>query len=130
MITTRPFQRLEILSRSESGLHFVRDRNGNILRQLTEEELRDFASDPKPCDECGEQFGCDHYNIAGERLLSDVEIDTDVPLEWRVFARDAGISRKDLERLTTIARDGEEYHAHADADMRTLELALLLNDAR
>src|SRR5919206_467002 len=62
--------RFEILSRSESGLHFVRETKSGIVRTLTEEELHDFE-DPKPCEECGEQFGCDHYNCAGERLLDD-----------------------------------------------------------
>lgn len=123
-----PFQRLEVLSRSESGLHFVRERKSGILRQLTEEELRDF-DDPKPCEECGEQFGCEHYNCAGERMLEETEVDAEVPEEWRRFARAAGVSRRDIERLKTIGlRDGRYTVAeNASSDMRTMEIVLLLN---
>jgi hypothetical protein len=124
----RPFQRHEILSRSASGLHFVRERKSGILRQLTEEELLDF-NDPPPCDQCGEQFGCDHLNCAGERLMSDAEVEQDVPAEWKRFALDKGVSHRDLERLRALQlRDGA-YHVAPDAtsDMRLLELLLLLN---
>ena len=122
--------RFEILSRSESGLHFVRETKSGIVRTLTEEELRDF-DDPKPCEECGEQFGCAHYNCAGERLLDDSEIDAAVPAEWRELAREEGLSRNDLGRLRTIERTAEgKHHVVADAtsDMRTMELALLLDE--
>ena len=125
----RPFQRHEILSRSASGLHFVRERKSGILRQLTDEELRDF-NDPPPCDQCGEQFGCDHLNCAAERLLSDDEVEKDVPAAWRRFALDNGVSRNDLERLRSLElRDGA-YHVAASvtSDMRMLELVLLLNE--
>jgi len=126
-----PFVRHEILSRSESGLHFVRERKSGILRQLTEEELHDF-SDPAPCAECGEQFGCDHFNCAGERLLTDAEIAGAVPPQWIAFAREAGISREDLGRLRSIRESAGEYALAPDAesDMRMLELVLLLNEAR
>lgn len=122
--------RLELLSRSDSGLHYVRDRKGGVLRRLTEEELRDF-DDPPPCEACGEQFGCEHYNCAREPLLSEADIDAHVPEQWRAFARAAGISRNDLERLRAIEqRDGEFRVAeNAATDMRTLELVLLLNEA-
>ena len=125
-----PFQRLEILSRSESGLHFVRERKSGILRQLTEEELHDF-NDPPPCAECGEQFGCEHFNCAGEPLLSDDEIDTSVPDTWRSFARATGISLRDVERLATIMESEGEYRVapNVESDMRTMELVLLLNEA-
>jgi len=124
-----PFQRLEILSRSESGLSYVRERKSGILRMLTEEELSDF-NDPPPCTECGEQFGCDHYNCAGEPLLREEEIDADVPAEWRTFAHDSGISRNDLLRLGCIEETEGEYRLQHDAesDMRTMELVLLLNE--
>src|SRR3954451_19400942 len=122
--------RFEILSRSESGLHFVRETKSGIVRTLTEEELRDF-DDPKPCPECGEQFGCDHYNCAGERLLDDGEIDEAVPAEWREVAREGGLSRNDVARLRTIERTAEGKHqvaVDAASDMRTMELALLLDE--
>ncbi len=125
----RPFQRHEILSRSESGLHFVRERRSGILRQLTDEELRDF-NDPPPCDQCGEQFGCDHLNCAAERLLSDDEVEKEVPATWRRFALDNGVSRNDLARLASLELREGEYHvaANATSDMRMLELVLLLNE--
>jgi hypothetical protein len=124
-----PFQRLEILSRSESGLSYVRERKSGILRMLTEEELRDF-NDPPPCVQCGEQFGCDHFNCAGEPLLNEDEIDADVPEEWRRFAREAGVSRQDLLRLRSIREAEGEYRVepNAESDMRTMELVLLLNE--
>src|ERR1043166_5158009 len=101
--------RFDILSRSESGLSFVREKKSGIVRTLTEEELRDFE-DPKPCEECGEQFGCDHYNCAGERLLEDSEIDGAVPAEWRALARGEGLSLQDMARLSTIRRGAEGRH--------------------
>lgn len=122
--------RFEILSRSESGLAFVRETKSGIVRTLTEEELRDF-DDPKPCEECGEQFGCAHYNCAGERLLDDGEIDAAVPAEWRGLAREEGLSRNDLARLQTIRRGEAGTHVvapDAASDMRTMELALLLDE--
>jgi len=124
-----PFQRLEILSRSESGLSYVRERKSGILRMLTEEELLDF-NDPPPCAQCGEQFGCEHFNCAGEPLLHEDEIDADVPAEWRTFARESGISRNDLLRLGCIEETEGEYRVQRDAesDMRTMEIVLLLNE--
>jgi len=122
--------RFDILSRSESGLTYVREQRSGIVRTLTEEELHDFE-DPKPCEECGEQFGCDHYNCAGERLLDDGEIDEAVPAEWRALARGEGLSHNDVARLSTIQRTPEGTHqvaADAASDMRTMELALLLDE--
>jgi hypothetical protein len=126
-----PVRRFDVLSKSNSGLHYVRERRGGVMRVLTESEIADF-DDPPPCPRCAEQFGCEHFNCAGEPLLTDAEIDTCVPEEWVTFAREYGLSLPDLERLRTIQADREgEFHAlHADADMRTLELVLLLNDAR
>lgn len=126
-----PYQRHEVLSKSPSGLTYVRDRRSGVLRLLTEEEVRDF-NDPPPCEECGEQFGCDHYNCARERLLSDEEIEAEVPEQWRAFAREAGLSRGDLVRMKDIAVHNGEYELapNANSDMRLLELVLLLNDAR
>jgi len=122
--------RFDILSRSESGLSFVREKKSGIVRTLTEDELHDF-DDPKPCQECGEQFGCDHYNCAGERLLDDGEIDEAVPAEWRELARQEGLSENDVARLQTIRRTPEGKHQvapDAPSDMRTMELALLLDE--
>lgn len=125
--------RFEILSRSNSGLSYVRERKGGVLRVLTESELADFG-DPPPCPECAEQFGCEHFNCAGEPLLGEGEVDAEVPAEWRAFARDNGISRGDLDRLRVIERVGEEgeYRVAGGnaADLRTVELVLLLNEAR
>jgi len=118
--------RLEHLSVSDSGLHYVREKKSGVLRRLTESELNDF-DDPPPCDQCGEQFGCDHYNCAREPLLSEPEIDADVPEQWRAFARLAGLSRNDLDRLAKIEQRDGEYHATPNADMRMQELVLLLN---
>lgn len=125
-----PFQRLEILSRSESGLAYVRERKSGILRQLTEEELRDF-NDPPPCAHCGEQFGCEHFNCAGEPLMNENEIDADVPQEWRRFAHEEGISRNDVARLRLIEQSEGQYRIvpNADSDLRTMELLLLLNES-
>ena len=122
--------RFDILSRSESGLNYIRETKSGIVRTLTPEEMRDFE-DPKPCEECGEQFGCDHYNCAGERLLDDGEIDDAVPAEWRELARGEGLSSNDVARLRTIERTAEGMHkvaADAPSDMRTMELALLLDE--
>ena len=122
--------RFDILSRSESGLNYIREKKSGIVRTLTPEELRDFE-DPKPCEQCGEQFGCDHYNCAGERLLDDGEIDDAVPAEWRELARGEGLSRNDVARLQTIERTPEGKHQvapDAASDMRTMELALLLDE--
>ena len=121
--------RHELLSRSDSGLHYVREKKSGVLRRLTESELSDFDGDPQPCEQCGEQFGCDHYNCAREPLLSDADIDDLVPAEWRPFARTAGLSRNDLARLRVIEEHEGTYHvaANAPSDMRTLEIVLLLN---
>ena len=122
--------RFDLLSRSESGLSYIRETRSGIVRTLTEEEIRDLE-EPKPCDECGEQFGCAHYNCAGERLLDDAEIDGAVPAEWRELAREEGLSGNDVARLRAIERTAEgKHHVAADApsDMRTMELALLLDE--
>lgn len=121
--------RHELLSRSDSGLHFVREKKSGIMRQLTQSELNDF-DDPIPCEQCGEQFGCEHYNCAREPLLAEAEVEADVPEQWRAFAREAGVSRNDLTRLKAIERREGEYHVAPDAtsDMRLLEMVLLLND--
>ena len=122
--------RFQILSRSESGLSYVRETKSGIVRTLTEEEIRDLE-DPKPCEECGEQFGCAHYNCAGERLLEEGEIDDVVPAEWRALARGEGLSRNDVGRLQTIRRSPEGRHGvapDAASDMRTMELTLLLDE--
>jgi hypothetical protein len=125
------FQRFDLLSKSASGLSYVRERRLGVTRVLTPSELEDF-NDPPQCSECGEQFGCEHFNCAGEPLLPDAEIETDVPREWNAFAKDYGISRGDLARLERIeCVDGEwRMKDHDAADMRTLELMLLLNEAR
>jgi hypothetical protein len=126
-----PVRRFDVLSRSDSGLHYVRERRGGVMRVLTASEVADF-DDPPPCPQCAEQFGCEHYNCAGEALLTEAEIGSGVPREWMLFARDYGLSRPDLERLESIERtiEGEYRTTGADPDMRTLELVLLLNDAR
>ncbi len=103
-----PYQRFEDLSTSESGLHYVRDRKSGTIRLLTEQELQDF-SDPPPCAECGEQFGCEHFNCAGEPALIESEIELEVPPEWRPFARAEGLSRQDLERLKKLGEHEGEY---------------------
>jgi hypothetical protein len=125
-----PSSRFEILSRSDSGLSYVRERRGGRTRVLTESELEDF-NDPPPCPKCAEQFGCDHFNCAGESLLSETEIEAEVPPEWMAFARDCGVSRQDLERLRSIERSEGEYRLvpEATSDVRMLELVLLLNEA-
>lgn len=123
-----PYERHEMLARSESGLHYVRERSTGILRRLTDDELRDF-SDPPPCTRCGEQFGCEHRNCANEPLLGEAEIRAEVPPEWMRFARECGISRNDIARLQAIERVEDEYRLRPDrrGDMRTMELILILN---
>jgi hypothetical protein len=125
------FRRFDVLSKSVSGLNYVRERRLGVTRVLTESELEDF-NDPPPCSECGEQFGCDHFNCAGEPLLNEIEIDAEVPPEWSSFAKDYGVSRGDVLRLRRIECNEGEYRMadHDDADMRTHELMLLLNEAR
>jgi hypothetical protein len=125
------FQRFDVLSKSASGLSYVRERRLGVTRVLTPSELEDF-NDPPQCPECGEQFGCEHFNCAGEPLLSENEIDDEVPREWMGFAKEYGISRGDLLRLQRIECDQGEYRVvdHDTADMRTQELMLLLNEAR
>lgn len=126
--TERPHNpRLEHLSVSDSGLHYVREKKSGVLRQLTDSELNDF-DDPPPCEQCGEQFGCDHYNCAREPLMTEAEIEAEVPEAWKGFAREAGVSRNDLARLAAIERRDDGYHATANADMRMQELVLLLNE--
>ncbi len=123
--------RFDLLSRSTSGLTYVRERRNGVMRVLTESELADF-SDPPPCPQCAEQFGCEHFNCAGEALIGETELEAQVPTEWLGFARDYGLSVRDLDRLRIIEqRDGEYALAGgAEADVRTLELVLLLNEAR
>lgn len=123
--------RFDHLSRSESGLHYVRERKGGVTRVLTDSELQDF-NDPPPCPECAEQFGCEHFNCAGEPLLAETEIESSVPSEWRPFAKDYGVSLHDLDRLRLVEQHEGEWRLSggATADMRTLELVLLLNEAR
>jgi hypothetical protein len=131
VVERAPFQRFDFLSRSASGLSYVRERKLGVTRVLTPSELDDF-NDPPPCPDCGEQFGCEHFNCAGEPLLSDGEIETAVPREWSEFAKDYGVSHADLDRLRLIERNEGEYRLAdgATSDMRTLELVLLLNEAR
>jgi len=125
------FRRFDMLSKSVSGLSYVRERRLGVTRVLTPSELEDF-NDPPQCTECGEQFGCEHFNCAGEPLLTENEIDAEVPREWSSFAKDYGVSRDDLIRLRRIECNEGEYRMadHDAADMRTLELMLLLNEAR
>ncbi|HVR39758.1 MAG TPA: kelch repeat-containing protein [Thermoanaerobaculia bacterium] len=131
MSDEKEVRRFDLLSRSESGLSFVRERRGGVMRVLTESELADF-DDPKPCPECAEQFGCEHFNCAGEAMLSDAEIETDVVETWRPFAKEVGVSRQDLLRLREIEEREGEYRVAdgATSDVRMLELVLLLNEAR
>jgi hypothetical protein len=96
------------------------------VRLLTDAQLLEL-SDPRPCEECGEQFGCEHYNCAGERLLSEGEIAAEVPRDWRRFALLVGISRGDVGRLEALRLVDGEYRADATADLRAHELAVLLN---
>jgi hypothetical protein len=99
------------------------------MRVLTESELADF-NDPPPCPQCAEQFGCEHFNCAGEAMLEEDDIEANAPPEWLAFAKACGISRQDLDRLKLIEQHEGEYRVAPGADMRTLELALLLNEAR
>jgi len=126
-----PFQRFDFLSTSESGLNYVRERKGGVTRVLTPSELDDFQHDPKPCDECGEQFGCEHFNCAGEPLLSEAELET-IPAKWLAFAKEYGISRNDLERLEHVETHEDEWRLvpGTNADMRAQELVILLNEFR
>ena len=130
-MTEQKTDRFDILSSSESGLRYVREKRGGLMRVLTESELEDF-SDPPPCPQCAEQFGCEHINCAGEPLLSESEVESDVPADWMAFAKENGVSRGDLERLRVIEHADEGYRVvpGTSADMRTLEIVLLLNDAR
>ena len=131
MIGSMKHPRFDLLSESESGLHYVRERRGGVVRVLTDAEMEDF-NDPPPCAECGEQFGCEHFNCAGEPLLGDGEIETEVPAEWMAFAKEYGVSRNDLGRLRAIEQHAGDYRLAegTPADVRSLELVLLLNDAR
>lgn len=129
-MTEQKTERFDILSSSESGLRYVRERRNGLMRVLTESELEDF-NDPPPCPQCAEQFGCEHFNCAGEPLLSETELESEVPAEWLAFAKENGVSRGDLERLRIIEPGTEGYIVShgATADMRTLEIVLLLNEA-
>ena len=128
-MTEQKTERFDILSSSESGLSYVREKRGGLMRVLTESELQDF-NDPPPCPQCAEQFGCEHLNCAGEPLLSESEVESDVPAEWMTFARENGVSRGDLVRLRAIERgdDGYRLTPGAGGDMRTMEIVLLLNE--
>ena len=119
--------RFDILSRSDSGLSFVREKRGGVMRALTESELADF-NDPPPCPNCAEQFGCEHVNCAGEPAIPDSEIEAAVPHEWVALARQQGLSPQDLDRLRSLELREGQYHAPAGSDMRTIELVCLLND--
>ena len=57
-MTEQKTERFDILSSSESGLSYVREKRGGLMRVLTESELQDF-NDPPPCPQCAEQFGCE-----------------------------------------------------------------------
>jgi hypothetical protein len=123
-------QRFDLLSSSESGLTYVREKRGGTMRVLTESELADF-NDPPPCPQCAEQFGCEHINCAGEPMLSEEEVVANVPSEWMAFARTQGVSAQDIDRLRVIEQhEGEYRFAGIGADMRTLEIVLLLNEER
>lgn len=123
--------RFDLLSRSSSGLTFVREKKGGVMRVLTESELADF-NDPPPCPQCAEQFGCEHFNCAGEALIGEAELESRVPAEWMAFAKEHGLSVPDLDRLRLIEEREGQYQVTggASADMRTLELVLLLNETR
>ena len=129
-MTDRPqTPRFDMLSRSESGLSYVREKRGGVTRVLTPSELDDF-SDPAPCPTCAEQFGCEHFNCAAEPILVDQEIASVVPERWQSFARDNGLSRQDLERLDHLEERDGKYHivSGTPTDMRMQELLLLLNE--
>lgn len=121
--------RFELLSKSNSGLTYVREKKGGVMRVLTESELADF-DDPPPCPQCAEQFGCEHLNCAGEALLAESEHETVVPAEWMQFAKDNGVSREDLARLQNVEEHEGAYRVKngVTADMRLLEIVLLLNE--
>ncbi len=121
--------RFELLSKSNSGLTYVREKKGGVMRVLTESELADF-DDPPPCPQCAEQFGCEHLNCAGEALLAESEYETVVPAEWMQFAKDNGVSREDLARLQNVEEHEGAYRVKSGvtADMRLLEIVLLLNE--
>jgi len=129
-MTEQKTERFDILSSSESGLRYVREKRNGLMRVLTESELEDF-SDPPPCPQCAEQFGCEHINCAGEPVLAESELEASVPPQWLEFAKENGVSRGDLDRLRVIElQDGGYVVASgAAADMRTLELVLLLNES-
>ena len=123
-------KRFDLLSSSESGLTYVREKRGGTMRVLTESELADF-NDPPPCPQCAEQFGCEHFNCAGEPMLEEDDLGARVPTEWMGFAREQGVSAQDIDRLRLIEQhEGEYRFSGTGADMRTLELVLLLNEAR
>ena len=124
-------RRFDLLSSSESGLSYVREKRGGTVRVLTESELADF-NDPPPCPQCAEQFGCEHFNCAGEPMLAEDEVEASAPREWLAFAKECGISRQDIDRLRLIEQHEGEYRLvdQAATDMRTLEIVLLLNEAR
>jgi hypothetical protein len=128
-MTERPqTPRFDYLSQSESGLSYVREKRGGITRVLTESELADF-NDPAPCPSCGEQFGCDHFNCAGEPLLDDERTAHAVPEQWQRFARAEGVSEQDIERLRQLEEHDGVYRIKQGAatDMRMQEILLLLN---
>ena len=102
-----------------------------MTRVLTPSELEDFT-DPPPCNELRRQFGCEHFNCAGEPLLPENESKRGVPRQWHPSRKDYGVSRDDLVRLRRIECSEGEFRMadHDTADMRTLELMLLLNEAR
>ena len=122
-------KRFDLLSTSDSGLHFVREKKGGVMRMLTESELEDF-NDPPPCPQCAEQFGCEHRNYAGEATLTDAEVDALVPPQWLTLARTHGLSRADVARLQSMKLVEGDYQAAPGADLRTLELMVLLNEER
>src|SRR5258705_13278571 len=100
-MTEQKTVRFDILSSSESGLRYVRERRGGLMRVLTESELEDF-NDPPPWPQCAEQFGCEHINCAGEPMRNEGELESAVSKEWMPFAKKHGVSRGDLERPHVI----------------------------
>ena len=127
--TRPPVPRFDLLSRSESGLSYVREKRSGVRRVLTPSEMADF-DDPPPCPECAEQFGCEHFNCAGEPLLTEAEVEAEVPQPWTAFAKEIGVSRGDLLRLASIEEHEGEFRVGSGAvsDMRANELVLLLNE--
>ena len=119
--------RFDYLSESESGLSYVREKRGGVTRVLTPSELDDF-SDPPPCPSCAEQFGCEHFNCAGEPILDEAEVEHAATEQWKSFARLVGVSLQDLERLENIEPHEESWRIvpGVETDMRTQELLLLL----